>query len=79
MHYVLPVFWMTSHFYAMGPMTRIKRDVKVKKIRQVAASTGRQTTTVFGRVPQNAALGSEVCYLRSTCLFPGKRFLFSIV
>ena len=36
------------------------------KVRQVAAPVGRQTTSAFGRVRQNAAPegGGEVCYLR---------------
>jgi len=64
--YVLSVLWMTSYFYIMGPVVRIKHEV-----RRMAVPVGRQTTTVFDRVHQNAALWGEVRHLRLTRLIDG--------
>jgi len=53
MHVAVPVLWMTSCFYTMRSM------VQSQGVRQVAVLAGRQTTTAFGRVHQNAVLGSK--------------------
>ena len=51
---------MTSNLDAMGQWARIKHDVMfLEEVRQVAVPVGRQTTTVFGRVRQNAAPGAK--------------------
>jgi len=56
---VLPVLMMTSRYHTTGPMGRIKHDVVFRRVRQVAIPVERRTTTVSGRVHQNAATGTK--------------------
>ena len=56
MRYLLPVLWRTSYFHTLGPVARIKHDVMLEEVHRVAVPVGRQTTTVFGRVHQTAAV-----------------------
>ena len=65
--YILPVLWMTSRFATWGQWARIKHVMFGRSL-----LGGRQTTTAFGPVHQNTALGAKsakVCYLRLTFLF----------
>jgi len=44
--YALPVSWITSRFYTIGPMGRIKHDVMFRRVCQVPLPVGRQATAV---------------------------------
>ena len=48
---------MFSYHEADGPES--STTLCLKEVRQVAVPVGRQTTTVFGRVHQNAAPGAK--------------------
>jgi len=50
---------MTSCFHTTGQWARIKHDVILEEVRQVAVSVDVKVATVFGRVHQNAALGAK--------------------
>jgi len=60
--YVLPVLWMTSCFHIMGLRGRIMEDMMFRRSLQgdCIIPAGRQTTTVFSSVRQNAALRQSV-------------------
>ena len=56
-----------SYTGANGPESSM--TLHFEEVHQVAVPVGRETTTVFGRVKQNAAPGGAVCYLQlCSCL-----------
>jgi len=59
MRYVLPVLWMTIYFHTMGPVAKIKLDVMFSRNSPGDVPVGLQSTTVFGRVYQNAVPGAK--------------------
>ena len=67
MHCALPVLWVMTYFFTVGPIARTERAVVVRRSSPIGSiSWTSDNHTVFGRVHRNAAPGDggEVCHLQ---------------